>query len=95
MSQPDQCVTIFIRYERNSTANPRPQVLHVTTHRQRLDAELEQLRGAGCEKAYRETATGAHGHRRELLKMLDALAPGEVATVTRIDRLARPRDDSR
>jgi DNA invertase Pin-like site-specific DNA recombinase len=33
--------------------------------------------------------TGAHSDRRELLKMLDALAPGDVVTVTGIDRLAR------
>jgi DNA invertase Pin-like site-specific DNA recombinase len=33
--------------------------------------------------------TGAHSDWRELLKMLDALAPGDVVTVTRIDQLAR------
>jgi DNA invertase Pin-like site-specific DNA recombinase len=40
-------------------------------------------------KIYREKVTGAHSDRRELLKMLNALAPGDVVTVTRIDRLAR------
>jgi DNA invertase Pin-like site-specific DNA recombinase len=34
-------------------------------------------------------ATGARADRRELLKFLKALAPGDVVTVTRIDRLAR------
>jgi hypothetical protein len=33
--------------------------------------------------------TGEHSDRRQLLKMLDTLAPGDVVTVTRIDRLAR------
>jgi DNA invertase Pin-like site-specific DNA recombinase len=33
--------------------------------------------------------TGAHNDRRELLAMLRHLAPGDVVTVTRIDRLAR------
>jgi DNA invertase Pin-like site-specific DNA recombinase len=37
--------------------------------------------------------TGAHSDRRELLKMLKALAPGDVVTVTRIDRLARSTFD--
>jgi DNA invertase Pin-like site-specific DNA recombinase len=37
--------------------------------------------------------TGAHGDRRELLKLLKALAPGDVVTVTRIDRLARSTSD--
>src|SRR5947209_13637959 len=61
----------------------------VSTYGQTLDAQLEQLRGAGCTKIYREKVTGAHSDRRELLKLFDALAPGDAVTVTRIDRLAR------
>jgi hypothetical protein len=49
--------------------------------------------GASCTKIYREKVTGAHNDRRELLKMLDHLAPGDVVTVTRIDRLARSTFD--
>ena len=37
--------------------------------------------------------TGAPNDRRELLKMLDHLVPGDVVTVTRIDRLARSTFD--
>jgi hypothetical protein len=37
--------------------------------------------------------TGAHSNRRELLKLLNALVPGDVVTVTRIDRLARSTFD--
>ena len=37
--------------------------------------------------------TGRHSDRRELLKMLAGLAPGDVVTVTRIDRLARSTFD--
>ncbi len=58
-----------------------------------LDGQLEQLRGAGCSKIFRENVTGAHNDRRQLLKMLKALAPGDVVTVTRIDRLARSTFD--
>ena len=47
----------------------------VSTYGQTLDAQLEQLRGAGCSKIYREKVTGAHIDRRELLKMLKALGP--------------------
>jgi hypothetical protein len=36
-----------------------------------------------------EKVTGAQADRRELLRMLKRLAPGDVLTVTRIDRLAR------
>jgi hypothetical protein len=53
------------------------------------------LRAAGCSSRniYREKVTGARADRRELLKMLKALAPGDVVTVTRIDRLARSTFD--
>ena len=56
----------------------------VSTYGQTLDAQLEQLRGAGCTKIFREKVTGAHSDRRQLLKMLDTLAPGDVVTVTRM-----------
>src|SRR6478609_5367601 len=36
---------------------------------------------------------GPHNDRRELLRMLKGLAPGDVVTVTRIDRLARSTFD--
>ena len=66
----------------------------VSTYGQTLDSQLEQLRAAGCTgKIYREKVTGAHNDRRELLKMLKGLAPGDVVTVTRIDRLARSTFD--
>ena len=60
---------------------------------QTLDSQLEQLRRVECTKIYREKVTGAHNDRRELLKMLQHLAPGDVVTVTRIDRLARSTFD--
>ena len=63
----------------------------VSTYGQTLDAQLEQLRAAGCSSRsiYREKATGARADRRELLRMLGQLGPGNVVTVTRIDRLMR------
>jgi hypothetical protein len=39
----------------------------VSTYGQTLDAQLEQLKAAGCAKIYREKATGAQADRRELL----------------------------
>jgi DNA invertase Pin-like site-specific DNA recombinase len=65
----------------------------VSTVGQTLDSQLEQLRGVDCTKIYREKVTGAHNDRRELLKMLKHLTPGDVVTVTRIDRLARSTFD--
>jgi hypothetical protein len=48
---------------------------------------------ASSRNIYREKVTGARADRRELLRMLDRLAPGDVVTVTRIDRLARSTFD--
>src|SRR6266704_3125791 len=73
--------------------NRRIGYARVSTYGQTLDAQLEQLRAAGCSKIYREKVTGAHSDRRELLKMLDRLGAGDVVTVTRIDRLARSTFD--
>jgi DNA invertase Pin-like site-specific DNA recombinase len=73
--------------------NRRLGYARVSTYGQTLDAQLEQLRGAGCTKIYREKVTGAHNDRRELLTLLKRLAPGDVVTVTRIDRLARSTFD--
>ena len=65
----------------------------VSTYGQTLDAQLGQLRAAGCAKIFREKATGARADRRELLKLLKAIASGDKVTVTRIDRLARSTFD--
>ena len=73
--------------------NRRLGYARVSTYGQTLDAQLEQLRGAGCTKIYREKVTGAHSDRRELIKLLKGLAPGYVVIVTRIDRLARSTFD--
>src|SRR4030088_1451972 len=65
----------------------------VSTTGQTLDAQLEQLRAEGCAKIYREKQSGARADRRELLKLLKGIEPGDVVTVTRIDRLARSTFD--
>ena len=69
--------------------NPQKRLIgyaRVSTYGQTLDTRLEQLRGADCTKIYREEMTGGRVDRREFLKMLKGLAPGDVVTVTRIDR---------
>src|SRR5436305_5512116 len=78
--------------------NPEKRLVgyaRVSTYGQTLDSQLEQLRKAGCSSRniYREKVTGARADRRELNRMLGKLAPGDVVTVTRIDRLARSTSD--
>ena len=44
--------------------NRRFGYARVSTYGQTLDAQLEQLRGAGCAKIFREKVTAAHSDRR-------------------------------
>ncbi|MBV8735906.1 MAG: recombinase family protein, partial [Alphaproteobacteria bacterium] len=55
----------------------------VSTFGQTLDSQLEQLREAGCSRRniYKEKVTGARPDRRELLRMLERLDPGDVVTM--------------
>ena len=54
---------------------------------------LSSFAAQGCTKIFHEKVTGAHNDRRQLLKMLDTIAPGDVVKATRIDRLARSTFD--
>jgi DNA invertase Pin-like site-specific DNA recombinase len=55
--------------------NRRLGYARVSTYGQTLDIQLEQLRGAGCIKIYREKVTGAHSDRRQLLKCWTTSTP--------------------
>lgn len=65
----------------------------VSTYGQTLDAQLDQLRAAGCSAIYCEKASGAQADRRELGRLLRKIDTGDVVMVTRIDRLARSTFD--
>lgn len=65
----------------------------VSTDGQSVDAQVRQLSKAGCKKVFREVASGAQTHRAQLCRLLDSLNPGDVVTVTRLDRLARSTRD--
>ena len=65
----------------------------VSTSGQTLDAQLDQLRGAGCDPVFQETMSGARAERPELRKALAALGQGDTFVITRLDRLARSTFD--
>ena len=65
----------------------------VSTDGQSVDAQVRQLRAAGAEKIWRETASGAKTDRVQLRRVLDQLDAGDVLMVTRLDRLARSTRD--
>jgi DNA invertase Pin-like site-specific DNA recombinase len=61
----------------------------VSTDGQSVDAQVKQLRAAGAEKVFRETASGARSDRAQLRRVLAELGKGDVLMMTRLDRLAR------
>jgi DNA invertase Pin-like site-specific DNA recombinase len=65
----------------------------VSTDGQSVEAQVRQLRAAGAGKVFREVASGAKTDRTQLRRLLDGLAPGDVAMVTRLHRLARSTRD--
>ena len=65
----------------------------VSTDGQTLDQQRAALKAAGCKRVFEEKASGTQRGRPELVKMLDHLQPGNVVTVTRLDRLARSTRD--
>ena len=65
----------------------------VSTYGQSIAAQVKQLRGAGAQKVWRETASGAKADRVQLRRALDQLDAGDILVVTRLDRLARSTRD--
>ena len=65
----------------------------VSTDGQSVDAQVRQLTEAGCEKVFREVASGAKSDRAQLRRLLATLQPGDRVMVTRLDRLARSTRD--
>ncbi|MDF1600330.1 recombinase family protein, partial [Mesorhizobium sp. YIM 152430] len=61
----------------------------VSTGGQTLDQQRAALKAADCKRIFEEKASGAQRSRPELVRMLEQLQPGNVVTVTRLDRLAR------
>jgi DNA invertase Pin-like site-specific DNA recombinase len=56
-------------------------------------AQVSALKSAGCEKIFREKASGGRWDRPELQRLLDQLRKGDVLVVWRLDRLSRSLRD--
>jgi len=65
----------------------------VSTDEQDTAPQLDALNEAGCERIYRENASGKSRARPELERMIDALREGDVIVVQRLDRLGRSLKD--
>lgn len=65
----------------------------VSTNHQNLEAQLEQLQKAGCEKIRQEQQSGKNDNRPELKAILDWVGEGDTLVVCKLDRLARSTAD--
>ena len=65
----------------------------VSTDDQTLDLQIDALQSAGCERIYREYASGKNTDRSELMQCLNALREGDTLVVWRLDRLGRSMKD--
>lgn len=79
---------------RNSKNTPPPQQRrHVgyarasTVHE--MDAQVAQLRGAGCDRIFEEHDQGTSHARPVATRLIRELSEGDVMVVVRLDRLAR------
>jgi DNA invertase Pin-like site-specific DNA recombinase len=65
----------------------------VSTDDQDTAAQVAALKVAGCERIFREKASGGRWDRPELHKLLDQLRKGDVLVVWKLDRLSRSLRD--
>src|SRR5258708_4273511 len=65
----------------------------VSTNEQDAGAQVAALKAAGCDRIYREKASGGRWDRPELHRLLDQLREDDVLVVWKLDRLSRSLRD--
>ena len=65
----------------------------VSTNDQETATQVAALKAAGCERIYRQKASGGRWDRPELHRLLDQLRNGDVLVVWKLDRLSRSLRD--
>lgn len=61
----------------------------VSTDDQHLDLQRDALTQVGCERIYEDTVSGAQAEREGLTSLINALRPGDIVVIWRLDRLGR------
>lgn len=61
----------------------------ISTGGQNLEGQLDALHAAGCEKIFKETASGSRSDRPVLTQALEFARDGDVLVAYRLDRIAR------
>jgi len=65
----------------------------VSTNDQETATQVAALKAAGCERTYREKASGGRWDRPELHRLLDQIRKDDVLVVWTLDRLSRSLRD--
>jgi DNA invertase Pin-like site-specific DNA recombinase len=65
----------------------------VSTNDQDSAVQTAALKAAGCDRIYREKASGGRWDRPELHRLLDHLRKGDIVVVWKLDRLSRSLRD--
>src|SRR6516162_8695462 len=65
----------------------------VSTSEQDTATQVAALKSAGCERIFREKASGGRWDRPEMHKLLDQLRKSDVLVVWKLDRLSRSLRD--
>jgi DNA invertase Pin-like site-specific DNA recombinase len=66
----------------------------VSSNTQDHAAQVDALKAAGCERIFREKASGKNTNGRpELAKLMKVLQTGDAVAVTKLDRIARSSRD--
>lgn len=63
--------------------------VRVSTTDQNLDLQLDALKKVGCDKIYKDVASGAKDDRVGLIEVLSYIRKGDTLVVWRLDRLGR------
>jgi DNA invertase Pin-like site-specific DNA recombinase len=61
----------------------------VSTRDQNLDLQIDALKRAGCERIYRDVASGSKTARPALDELLGQLRTGDVLVIWKLDRMGR------
>src|SRR3954453_9641331 len=65
----------------------------VSTSDRETATQVAALKAAGCERVYREKASGGRWDRPELHRLLDQVRKGDVLVVWKLDRMSRSLRD--
>lgn len=67
----------------------------VSSTGQDLTVQLNSLKDNGCDKIFKEKASGRDkDHRQQFNKLLDTVQEGDIIVVTKLDRFARSTKDA-